>query len=258
MIANYLLNPAIDTMLISEPLPFIKEFIQTLNQAIKAEQPNRGLSRIQCGWLGFCLMSIVITNSVCWAKFERAGLGRSSLTALSWMFRQSKFPWERLLALSVALILKRYGITEGCLALDDSDKRRSKVTRNIAGVHKLKDKASGGYRMGQCLIFLVLITPKVTIPVGFVFYVPDPALSAWYKRNKQLKKASIAAKHRPRKPAKNPHYPSKQELALGLLKAFEQHHPQVNVKCVLADALYGTCTFCQKASALFGDVQVIS
>ncbi len=245
-------------MLISEPLPFITAFIDALNQALKAEQPNRRLSRIQCGWLGFCLMGIVITNSVCWAKFERAGLGRLPMATLSWMFRQSKIPWERLLKLSLRLLLTRYGITEGCLALDDSDKRRSKVTCRIAGVHKLKDKTSGGYMMGQCLIFLVLITPKVTIPVGFVFYEPDPKMSEWYKRNKQLKKDGVAANQRPKKPAKNSHYPSKQELALRLLNAFGQDHPQVNVKCVLADALYGTCTFCQKASAMFGHVQVIS
>jgi len=224
-------------MLISEPLPFIREFIAALNQALKDQSPRRGLSRIQCRWLGFCLMGILITNSVCWARFERASLGRSSLSALSWMFRSSKIPWERLLQLSIQLILNRYGITEGCLALDDSDKRRSKVTQQIAGVHKLKDKASGGYLRGQCLIFLVLITPKVTIPVGFIFYEPDPALSAWYQRNKQLKTLGLPAKQRPPKPPKNPGYPSKQDLALRLLNTFEQHHPDVNVKCVLADAL---------------------
>jgi len=247
-----------DVMLISEPLPFIKEFIQTLNQALKEQPPNAGLSQRQCGWLGFCLMGIVITNSVCWVKFERASLGRYSLGALSWMFRRSKIPWKRLLQLSIEIILKRYGLTQGCLALDDSDKRRSKVTQKIAGVHKLKDKASGGDMMGQCLIFLLLITPKVTIPVGFAFYEPDPALSAWYKRNKSLKKSGRPAKQRPPKPPKNPRYPSKQELALELLKEFERNHPQVKVKCVLADALYGTCPFCQNACSLFGGVQVIN
>ena len=44
----------------------------------------------------------------------------------------------------------------------------------IAYVHKLKDKASGGFIRGQSLLFLLLITPKVMIPVGFVFYLPDP------------------------------------------------------------------------------------
>ena len=185
-------------MLISEPLPFVKEFIDALNAALKAHRPvSGGLSLAQRSWLGVCLMGIVITNSVCWARFERASLGRYSLAALSWMFRHWKLPWERLLEHSVQVILRRYGITEGCLCLDDSDKRRSKVTQKIAHVHKLKDKASGGHIMGQSLIFLLPVTPKVTIPVGFVFYLPDPALTAWYKENKRLKQAGVPAKQRP-------------------------------------------------------------
>jgi hypothetical protein len=158
----------------------VKEFIGALDAALGAHRPlGSGLSFAQRHWLGFCLMGIVITNTVCWAKFERASLGRYSLAGLSWMFRHAKMPWERLLELSVRVILRRYGITEGCLCLDDADKRRAKVTQTIAHVHKLKDKASGGFIRGQSLIFLLLITPKVTIPVGFVFYLPDPALTAW-------------------------------------------------------------------------------
>jgi hypothetical protein len=246
-------------MLISEPLPFVKEFIGALNAALKAHRPlGPGLSVAQRSWLGFCLMGILITNTVCWAKFERASLGRYSLAALSWMFRHTKLPWEKLLQLSVQIILRRYGLTEGCLCLDDSDKRRSKVTQKIAYVHKLKDKASGGFLRGQSLIFLLLITPKVTIPVGFVFYLPDPALTAWNQENKRLKQAGVPAKERPPKPPLNPSYPTKQELALGLLQHFRDAHPSIRVKCVLADALYGTGNFLKKASSRFAGVQVIS
>jgi len=28
------------------------------------------------------------------------------------------------------------------------------------------------------------VTPKISIPVGFVFYQPAPELSAWYKKEK--------------------------------------------------------------------------
>jgi len=41
----------------------------------------------------------VITNSLCWARFERVGLGRYSQAALSWVFCRAKLPWEWLLAL---------------------------------------------------------------------------------------------------------------------------------------------------------------
>jgi hypothetical protein len=132
------------------------------------------------------------------------------------------------------------------------------MTRKIAYVHKLKDKTSGGYIQGQCLIFLVLITPKVTIPVGFAFYQPDPVLSAWTKEEKRLKKAGVPARQRPPKPSRDQHYPSKTELAFALLERFEQEHAQIQVKCILADALYGTKLFLKQASRLFGGVQVIS
>lgn len=247
-------------MLISDPLPFVKEYIEAIHLTLQEHSPSgRGLSFTQRRWLGFCVMAILITHSVCWAKFERASLGTYSLAALSWMFRHSKIPWERLLYLSVRVIVRRYGITQGTLCLDDSDNARSKSTKTIAYVHKLKDKSSGGYLMGQCIVMLVLITPKVTLPVGFAFYQPDPALKAWAKRDKQLKKAGVPAKQRPPKPPKNAQYPTKQELALELLGTFQRdHHPEVGVNCILADALYGTRGFVRQASKLFGGVQVIS
>ena len=43
-----------------------------------------------------------------------------------------------------------------------------------------------------------------------------------------------------------------------MLKHFCQAHPEIRVKCVLADALDGTGKFLKKAANLFGGVQVIS
>ncbi|HJW29871.1 MAG TPA: hypothetical protein VJ508_11600, partial [Saprospiraceae bacterium] len=55
-------------------------------------------------WLGFCLMGMMLTESLCWARFERAGLGRYSADALSWMFRRAKLPWGWLLRVSVQVV----------------------------------------------------------------------------------------------------------------------------------------------------------
>ena len=58
-------------MLISEPLPFVNAYLEALDKALKGHDPRgRGLSAAQRRWLGFCVMAILITNSVCWAKFE--------------------------------------------------------------------------------------------------------------------------------------------------------------------------------------------
>jgi DDE superfamily endonuclease len=244
-------------MFLKTPLPFVKEFVDELNTTLERDQPGRGLSRLQRLWLAFCLTGILVTNSVCWARLERASLGAYSLAALSWVFRHAKIPWECLLRLSVTVLLRKYRVTQGSLVVDDSDKKRCKMTKRIFKAHKLHDKTSGGYINGQTLVLLVLVTAVVTLPVGFAFYMPDPALTAWRKENAKLKKQGVAPKNRPPRPARNPAYPTKQELALALLAAFRRAHPTIAVQLVLADALYGTHQFMEQAATRFG-TQVIS
>lgn len=174
------------------------------------------------------------------------------------MFRQAKLPWEFMLQIAVGLVLKQYGISEGVLVVDDSDHKRSKNTKRIFKTHKLKDKSSGGYVNGQTIILLLLVTPKVTLPVGFEFYQPDPEQKAWRQKDARLKKQGIAKKDRPQRPTANPDYPGKPQLALKLMEQFSRWHPQVQVKSIVADALYGHNKFMDAASALFRGVQVIS
>jgi DDE superfamily endonuclease len=245
-------------MIIGKPAPFVSAFIEAVDTAIRAHQPHHAMSATQRAWLAFCLTAVLVTNSICWARFERASLGTYSLAALSWMFRHSKIPWDQLLVASVRVILRHHGITSGSLVIDDTDNQRSKSAKALAQLYKLRDKESGGYIWGQSLVFLLLVTAKISIPVGFVFYQPAPELSAWYKKEKALKKQGVPKQQRPPKPAPNPQYPTKQHLALRLLEMFKAHHPDIRVHCITADALYGTAPFVDGASALFGGVQVIS
>src|SRR3989454_8978758 len=245
-------------MLIGKPAPFVRTFVEAVDDAIRAHHPSHAMSATQRTWLAFCVTAVLVTNSICWARFERASLGTYSLAALSWMFRHSKIPWDQLLVASVRVILRYHGLTSGSLVIDDTDNQRSKSAKALGHLYKLRDKESGGYLWGQSLIFLVLVTPKISIPVGFVFYRPAPELSAWYKQEKVRKKQGVPPKQRPPKPAPNAQYPTKQQLALRLLEAFKAHHPDIRVHCIAADALYGTGTFVDEASALFEGVQVLS
>src|SRR3989442_14720000 len=216
-------------MIIGKPAPFVSPFIAAVDTAIRAHQPHHAMSATQRAWLAFCLTAVLVTNSMCWARFERASLGTYSLAALSWMFRHSKMPWDHLLVASVRVILRHHGITSGSLVIDDTDNQRSKSAKALAYLYKLRDKESGGYLWGQSLVFLILVPPTISIPVGFVFSQPAPELSAWYKKEKTLKKQGIPQKQRPPKPAPNPQYPTKQQLALRLLEAFKAHHPDIRV-----------------------------
>jgi hypothetical protein len=245
-------------MIMGKPLPFVRAFVDVVDETIRQHSPHQGMSTIQCTWLAFCLTATLVTNSICWARFERASLGSYSMAALSWMFRHSKIPWDRLLVMSVRVILRHYGLNEGSLVIDDTNNQRSKSAKTLAHLYKLRDKESGGYAWGQSLIFLVLVTPQITLPVGFAFYQPDPELSAWYQTEKNLKKQGMAKKQRPAKPPLNPNYPTKHELALRLLHQFQVEHSHFKVRCVSADALYGARSFVDGASTCFGGVQVIS
>ena len=62
-------------MLMSEPAQFVKTFVNDLAAALGKLKPNAKLTPLQQIWLGFCLTGILLTRSVCWAKFERANLG---------------------------------------------------------------------------------------------------------------------------------------------------------------------------------------
>jgi len=101
------------------------------------------------------------------------------------------------------------------------------------------------------------VTPRVTLPVGIEFYMPDPAVTAWTPQDRALRKQGWPAKDRPEKPLKHPDYPTKQELALELLSEFRGHFPSVRIQCPLADALYGTEEFMATAALISGGKQVV-
>ncbi|KOR30538.1 hypothetical protein TI04_05300 [Achromatium sp. WMS2] len=95
-----------------------------------------------------CLTGILLTNTVNWKAFERAGLGEYKAKAISWMFRYSKLLWDSLLQVSLSLVLRRLGVMEGTIVIDNTDHQRSKPTKHIWGTHKIFDKKTGGYFNG--------------------------------------------------------------------------------------------------------------
>ena len=103
-----------------------------------------------------------------------------------------------------------------------------------------------------------MVSGRVTLPVGFRFYRPDPAMVAWRKEDGRLKKAKVRKAERLACPERNPAYPSKEECVLSMLREFRHCHPHVKIKAVLANALYGNQPFMDEASSLCGGVQVVS
>ncbi len=52
-------------MIFHEQLPFIKEFVEKLDQGIQEFKPDYKLSKAQRWWLGYCLIGIVLSTTVC-------------------------------------------------------------------------------------------------------------------------------------------------------------------------------------------------
>jgi len=242
----------------ADAMPFINLYVSELSKELSQKRPEYHLSGIQQKWLSFCLTGMLLTGTLCWAAFERMGLSGYSIGALSWMFRNSKLPWSYLLHASFSILMRILKIKSGVLVLDDTDHKRAKTTSRIYGVHKIFDKKTGGYYNGQCLMFLVLVTKSVTLPIGMRFYRPDPKHRAWEKENKRLAKAGVKAAQRPKKPEPDPNYPSKKELALALIEDFHSNHPEVTITAVLADAAFASREFMEAASSKANCKQVIS
>jgi hypothetical protein len=245
-------------MIINDGLPFIKSYVNAINQSLKEHRSGSEMSALQCYWLSFVILGLLVTNSLCWSRFERFGLNEYKASAICWMFKRAKIAWELLLHASVLKIIESYSIHYGVLVIDDTDAERSKNTKQIAKVHKIRDKKTSGYFKGQNIIFLLLVTDKLTIPVGFEFYQPDPAMSDWIKEDKRLREKKVLKKFRPEKPNPNQQYPSKKSLAIKLIDGFLSDFKDIKIKATIADAFYNTKDFFDSVSAATSQPQIIS
>src|SRR5262249_13812802 len=118
-----------------------------------------------------------------------------------------------------------------------------------ASLYKLRDKARGGYLWGQSLVLLVLVTPKISLPVGVVFSQPAPERRAWDKTAKALKKQGGPPTQRPRTPAPQPQHPTQEQRALRLLASFKAQHGAGRIHALMADALQGPAACVRGAPA---------
>jgi hypothetical protein len=238
---------------------FVNDFVNAISSGLALHNPLYRMTGKQSYWLKFCLMGLLLANSINWSAYSRLSLGRYSLSALSWMFRQSKINFRALFDESIVHILQTYGLSRGHLIYDDTDNERSKNALHIHGLGKQKDKKSGGYFQGQNIMFCLLVTSKVSIPVGFAFYENDPSWSAWDKEDKRLIKKGVSKAHRPKEVKRDyTKYPTKQQISLQLAANFKALLPEFKVLSVMADCFFGTKTWTDGMSSIFPKSQIIS
>lgn len=238
---------------------FINDYVSDISDSLVDLHPEYRLTTRQKYWLSFCLLGLLLSNNINWSSYSRLSMGSYTIGALSWMFRHSCINFDLLLAQSTHKILERYGLTEGVLIFDDTDNERSKNAVKIHGLGKQKDKKSGGYFQGQNIMYMVLVTKKVTIPVGFKFYENDPSWLQWKKEDDRLVKKGVKKKHRPEEVERDyAKYPTKLTLSVQLAAEFAKSFPELEVKSVLADCFFGTKDWVSGISAIYPKAQIIS
>lgn len=227
------------------------------------------LTNRQIAWLSFCVGWMALLGTLNFAAFASASLGGYRAKALSWMLHHSKIDWQKLLASAVAHVMRCHKPSVLHLVIDDTDRPRSKMTRTLWGVFKTVDKATGGWIQAQNLVFLCIVTDKFTLPILFQFYRPDPAIRAWNREDKRLRKAGVKKSERPQKPERNSDFPTKIDIAGRLLQRCAMTLAQLNerglikipasnVKSITFDCAYMSPRMARSCARFFPAVQVIS
>jgi hypothetical protein len=245
-------------MVLAPPAPWVSACLDAVDQAIREPRPHHGLSALPRAWLACGVTAVLVTTSMCGARLARARLGTSSRAAVSWLLRHRKMPWDALVVASVRVIRRHEGLTCGSLGIDDRAHKRSTSAHTLAYLDTLRDHASGGSLWGPSRVLLLVVTPDLTLPVGFAVSPPAPELSAWYPQAKALTPPEVPPKPRPPTPPPHPYYPTTHALARRRFGPFTAAHPTCRVHCSTAKARSGTATCVAGAAALCGGVPVIS
>ncbi len=245
-------------MLFTSPFTEARTFLDELT-ALRTPviAGNTELSKIQAHWMSVCITAMVCMGMFCFARIQRASAGRFSARAFSWMLHYSKICWDALFEKSVLRLVKLFG-DKGFLIIDDSDRLRAKSTSKLFGIQKLKDKKTGGYANGQNIVMLLFVTDKMTFPVGFRFFIPDPAWVKWRNEDRNLRLKKVPARLRPKKPRRSGVHPTKITIAGELVEKFKTLVPTANITAINADAAYSCPEFLDKCGSIFSNVQIIS
>ena len=125
-------------MIINEGLPFVRDYIEAINTAIETHSPESKLSRIQSYWLSFVILGVLVTNTLCWARFERFSIGSYKAAAICWIFRRAKLAWDLLLFASVTK-LRLFSRSSWCRSRPDKGREGANNNKRHAYCDNITD-----------------------------------------------------------------------------------------------------------------------
>ena len=252
-------------------LPLMVSYIDNIcNEYINSNLNNGNkihkISNKQRVWLIFCLSMMVLTNSINWDRFQRFSLASYKTKALSFMFHHSAIPFKLLFESGIKTIIRIYKITNGHIIVDDTDRPRCKIIKKIAFVFKSFNKKTGGYFQCQNLVFIILVTNKLTIPVGFKFYTPCPYTKKFEELDKNIRRLNkegfldINGKKlkRPSKPERSANHPTRNQLSVQLVNEFKEKFPEIEIISCSFDEAYSSGENLRQIENLIPKTTVIS
>lgn len=247
-------------MLFLKILPEVRDFCQNLRDEVHQLPSNKkSMTLKSVEFIGICITTLIVTGCLNWDKFERASCGSWKAKALSWMLHHSnRIPWDYILIASSRMLIRLFNIKKCHLLVDDFDRDRSKRTSKIYGTQKVRNKKGGGYVSAQNIVFLCVVTPKITFPIFAYFYRTDPVQKAWRKEDARLRKLKIPKKYRPKQPPFDSDYPSKKAIFVKLVRKFKYYFNHIKVTSIAGDSAYLSAQMKAQVQSIFPTVQFIS
>lgn len=247
-------------------LPLVKNYIKLIHAEYCHQSNGKNITNKQKIWLAFSLSMMLLTNSINWNRFERFSLGSYKAKALSFMLHHANIPFELLFECGLRVLFKLFQITEGHIVADDTDHPRAKVTKTISFVFKSFNKKTGGYFNCQNLVFLVFVTNKITIPIGFKFYTPCPKIQKWKKSDKDIRKfnrdlpkdCEIKKLKREKMPQRSDDHPSRMQIFRSLLSKFKKNFKDIQILSCSFDAAYASDENIRATEKLISNTLLIS
>jgi len=232
--------------MLEKPLNSVTRFVSLI-----AEQESIKLTKKQALFLSMLLTGMVLQGSFKVTRIATLFMLKFSAAAMYGMFRRARIPFDRLFWGCLKLIIQLFNVRKLVIAIDDTERERSKGCRILPFVRKAICKSTGGWVQAQNLVFLALVTDRVTIPIWFSFHRPARLTKEQKKRCKKNPKKIYEF---------DPKYRTKIDLAcIGLfivarlIKKIEHELGiTLQVKCVTGDNGFAAAKLQQAVARYFG------
>ena len=153
--------------MLENPLKSVSDYVSTV-----AVYGGVCVSKKQADLVSMLMSTMVLLGSFKITLVSVLFLMRVSPSAVYAMLRRGVLPVKKLFWGGLKLSFEVFKIQGVSVLIDDTERERSKNCRSLPFVRKTICKATGGWIQAQNMVFIVLATDKVTIPIWFCFHRP--------------------------------------------------------------------------------------